>query len=136
MVKKAPKGLFPVPPAQYGADYQRHLLDQYKLYVEMANAVSVRRTSANNYFLTINGFLVTLYGLAASVPAGTYKRLWQYLVPLAGLLIAIVWVALITSYRNLNSTSSRNAFRLPSTPTSGTWPSRAGLRSTSRYSWQ
>ncbi len=97
------KGLFRTTPQTYGASYQGHLLEQYKLYVEMANHISERRTSANNYLITVNGFIVTLYGLAASIPALSQKATWQYVVPLAGVLICIAWAALIGSYRNLNT---------------------------------
>lgn len=30
-----------------------HLVDQYKLYVEMADRISSRRASANSYFLSV-----------------------------------------------------------------------------------
>lgn len=97
------KGLFRVTPESYGDSYQTHLLDQYKLYVQMANHVSERRTSANNYLITVNGFLVTLYALAGSVKTLSDKPLWQYVVPLAGIFICVAWAALIVSYRNLNT---------------------------------
>lgn len=99
----ADKGLFRVTPESYGPSYQSHLLEQYKLYVQMANHVSERRTSANNYLITVNGFLVTLYTLAGSVRALSDKPIWLYVVPLAGLVICIAWAALIASHRNLNT---------------------------------
>ena len=99
----ADKGLFRVTAESYGNSYQKHLLEQYKLYVQMANHVSERRTAANNYLITVNGFLVTLYALAGSIKALSDKPLWQYVVPLAGILISVAWAALIASHRNLNS---------------------------------
>ncbi len=58
--------LLRVPSNEYGINHRQHYIEQYKLYVETADRVSQRRTSANNYLLTVNTFLATLYGLASS----------------------------------------------------------------------
>ena len=92
--------LLRVPRDEYGDAYQSHLLDQYRLYVETADRVSQRRTSANNHLLTVNVFLVTLYGLAAS-PGDNLA--WKLVVPAAGILTCWVWSVLIRHYRNLNT---------------------------------
>jgi hypothetical protein len=84
----------------YGDAYRSHLLEQYKLYVDSAEKVSDRRVSANNYFLTVNALLVTLYSLVATSPFSTF---WIILVPIAGLLVSLTWYQIITSYRNLNT---------------------------------
>ncbi len=94
------KGLFRTSPEAYGAEYRQHLLEQYKLFVEAADRVSARRTSANHYLLTVNAFLVTLYGLASSFG---HIQAWFLVVPAAGVLVCITWLALIRSYRNLNT---------------------------------
>lgn len=47
-------------PEEYGAKYQDHLLEQYKLFVTTSQQVSERRQQANNYLLTLNSSLVTL----------------------------------------------------------------------------
>ena len=44
-------------PAQYAGEsekYQAAVLEQYKLYVEMADRVSARRGLANTFLLTLN----------------------------------------------------------------------------------
>ena len=87
-------------PDEYGDAYRQHLMEQYKLYVETTDRVSERRTSANNYLLTVNAFLVTLYGLASSFGD---NRAWHSVVPIAGILVCITWFVLIRSYRNLNT---------------------------------
>lgn len=92
--------VFRASPETYGPDYRQHLLEQYKLFVESADRVSERRTSANNYLLTVNAFLVTLYGLAAGWGD---NRAWAFVVPVAGVLVCITWLVLIRSYRNLNT---------------------------------
>src|SRR5256885_4461010 len=40
-------------------------LEQYKLYVEMADRISSRRLTANSFFLTINSAIIALGGYAA-----------------------------------------------------------------------
>lgn len=95
--------LLKVPADQYGPAYRDHLLEQYKLYVEMANHISERRTSANNFLLTVNSGLITLYGLASATLSSAQPRLWQYLIPIAGTLVCLTWLALLRSYRQLNT---------------------------------
>lgn len=90
-------------PEEYGPDYRAHLLEQYKLYVEMADGVSQRRSAANNYMVTVNASLVTLYGLASSVSGVARQGAWIYVVPAAGVLVCLAWVAVIRSYRDINT---------------------------------
>lgn len=85
---------------KYGDHYSDHLLEQYKLFVESADHISARRTSANNYLLTVNAFLVTIYGLASSLGS---NLAWQFFVPVSGVLVCITWTVLIRSYRDLNT---------------------------------
>ena len=94
------RGLFRTSEEAYGTEYKQHLLEQYKLLVESADRVSERRTSANNYLLTVNALLVTLYGLATSLGQ---NRAWQLVVPVAGVLVCITWLVLIRSYGCLNT---------------------------------
>lgn len=84
----------------YGDSFRDHLLEQYKLYVASAEQISERRVSANNYLLTVNAFLVTLYSLLA---ASKYMSAWASLVPIAGFLVAFTWRRIITSYKDLNT---------------------------------
>jgi len=85
---------------EYGASFKADLFEQYKLYVESAEKISERRVAANNYLLTVNAFLVTLYGLVA---ASRFDTLWIILVPTAGFLVALTWHRIIASYRDLNT---------------------------------
>ncbi len=84
----------------YGESFKADLFAQYKLYVESADRISERRVGANNYLLTVNAILVTLYSLLA---ASQYKSYWAILVPVAGFLVALTWYRIITSYRDLNT---------------------------------
>src|SRR3989454_2714148 len=84
----------------YGDSFKADLFEQYKQYVESAEKISERRVSANNYLLTVNAFLVTLFGIVA---ANKFSSYWTILVPVAGLLVSLTWHRIITSYRDLNT---------------------------------
>ncbi len=68
-------------------------IELYKLAVEMADRVSVRRGIANSFFLTINTGIV-------AVLASQHVR-WY--LPVAGIVFAVAWLTLLRSYRDLNS---------------------------------
>ena len=85
---------------QYGADYQKHLFEQYKLYIESAEKTSDRRQRANNHFITINTAFVLLMGLF-------YQHIdnsaWVSLVFASfGVAICVVFYYLIRSYQQIN----------------------------------
>jgi hypothetical protein len=85
---------------EYGDLYDQHLLEQYKLYVESAERVSQRRAVANNFLLSVNAFLVTLYGLALSFGD---NPVWLSVLPVGAILVCVAWLIVIRSYRQLNT---------------------------------
>ena len=97
------EGLVGKPADQYGATHTADLLDQYKLYVEMADRISQRRQIANTFFLTVSTALVSFMGV--TFPSGTEVRelAWYIIVGLAGVILALTWYRLIRSYRDLNA---------------------------------
>jgi hypothetical protein len=80
--------------------YQAHLLEQYKLYVEMADRVSQRRLTTNQYFLSINSALLAFVGYVTSK-----EQISSYLalVGIAGIVLSVLWWQILTSYRDLNT---------------------------------
>lgn len=100
MADQPPPTLIRQVPETYGPSFRGELFEQYKLYVESAERISERRVAANNYLLTVNAFLVTLYGLVA---ASRFNTFWTVLLPIAGFLVALTWHRIITSYRDLNT---------------------------------
>ena len=88
---------------QYGSDYKLHLLEQYKLYVEMADRISARRQLANSFFLSVNTVIVGLVSYFTLNDA--CRRLVVLLSPIsiAGLVICYTWYRLVRSYRDLNT---------------------------------
>ncbi|HUB14011.1 MAG TPA: hypothetical protein VMB34_18825 [Acetobacteraceae bacterium] len=89
----------------FGEDYTRLLLEQYKLYVDTTNKISDRRGAAHTLLLTVNTSLITVYGflLSQQTTSGVQRAPWVWIVPVAGMLIAAAWYLLVRSYRALNS---------------------------------
>ena len=83
--------------------YQEHILEQYKICVEMADKISERRNLANVFFLTLNTLCITAIGfLMEKIPLVNPK--WVIVFPLFGiLLLCLIWWWLVRSYRDLNS---------------------------------
>ncbi len=82
--------------------YQTAVLEQYKLYVEMADRISARRSLANTFFLTLNTAVFSLIGVLWTSPPHAARGL--LIVPLVVLVtLCLAWFWLVRSYRQLNS---------------------------------
>lgn len=80
------------------------LLDQYILYVEMADNVSQRRHQANAFFLTVNLALVTALSRFVVGDGSTVtSHIGVVIAAVAGIAFSYYWRRLIRSYRQLNS---------------------------------
>lgn len=77
-----------------------HLLDIYKLLVEMADRVSQRRQSANSFYLTVNTAII---GGAAYLSQSINSHLNTWAVSCAGIAICVLWIRSIVSYKSLNA---------------------------------
>jgi hypothetical protein len=62
---------------EYGDDYNDHLFEQYKMFVESVEKTSDRRQHANDYFITINTALIALIGLSFQIKIFRERRLDQ-----------------------------------------------------------
>ena len=79
--------------------YQNHVLEQYKIYVEMADRISQRRGAANTFFLTINTALIgALAALFDKIPTAVAPIFFS-----SAAIFCVAWFFLLRSYRNLNS---------------------------------
>lgn len=98
-----------------------HLVEQYKIYVEMADRISSRRATANSYFLSVNSAILAFVGYVTA--AGSPDYLW--LLAIAGIALSYFWRALIQSYRNLNTAKwlvvHEIERRLPISPYDAEW---------------
>lgn len=90
-------------------DDQSTLLELYKNAVEMADRVSSRRAGANTFFLTLNTTLAAVVGIVSSArkPSShgsvpSFDAFGLVLTAVAGIVLAIVWRALLAYYRRLN----------------------------------
>jgi hypothetical protein len=83
---------------EYGAQYKQHILEQYKLYVEMADRISQRRITSNTFFVTLTSLILTTYGVIKSslfVPS--------ICILFAGVLLSFSWYNIVNSYKQINS---------------------------------
>lgn len=88
----------------YGDRYCDHLLEQYKLYVEMADRVSQRRDQGNRLYIALLTALAAV--LAIVVDADVFSDLQAVVFLVTGLVgasVSLVWFVTIKSYRALNS---------------------------------
>ncbi len=96
--------------------YQDHVLEQYKLCVEMADRISARRSAANTFFLTLNTLVVG----ALSICAEKFCGLSTIALCAAAIVLCFVWKSLIKSYQQLNTAKyaviGEFEKRLPSSP--------------------
>lgn len=81
------------------------LLEQYKLYVEMADRVSNRRTEANKFYVSLLTGLFALFSLV-SIPAN-FQEIMIAGISVLGITLCFVWIVNIRSYRELNSLKFR-----------------------------
>lgn len=112
-----------IPPQNgYGSEqqYRDHVLEQYKMYVEMADRISSRRDIANTFFLTLNGLaLASAGGLIEKGHSLSQK--WALIFPLLVLWLGcFFWNRLINSFRQLNGVKfyvvGELEARLPASP--------------------
>jgi len=88
----------------YGGSFQTHLLEQYKIYVEMADRVSARRLQTGSFYISL------LSGLLAIISITGNKALFDgsqkivlFSISLLGIALCCLWGANINSYKQLNS---------------------------------
>ena len=79
--------------------YRDHVLEQYRIYIEMADRISARRSTANTFFLTLN----TLVVATLSACEEKFSRLSFAVACMAAIVLWYVWKRLIESYRQLNT---------------------------------
>ena len=98
-----------VSPKSYEGDaekYQSAVLEQYKLYVEMADRISNRRGLTNTFFLTLNTGIFTV--IAVSWKDRPAISPWVLVLPLVVALgQCAAWWWIVRSYRQLNTAKYR-----------------------------
>ena len=92
----------------YGYNYQAHLLDQYKLYVEMADRISQRRDQSNRFYAGLVSAIIAL--LVVMGRFGVSGGNWSVALLAAGLFgacLSAIWFINLGSYRALNTAKFR-----------------------------
>jgi hypothetical protein len=85
------------------AGYANLLLDQYRIAVEMADKISERRSHSNNFYLGINSAGIAVIGYLLEGKAVDLPKSFYVAVAVAGLLVTLLWLSQIRSYRDLNT---------------------------------
>ena len=89
---------------EYGERFSEHMLEQYKLYVEMADRVSSRRAQANRFYISLLSILLALLSIVASI--GAFSEILNKIllaIAILGIILCALWWVNIRSYRHLNS---------------------------------
>lgn len=116
-----------------GGEADPLVLEQYKLYVEMADRLSARRAIANSYFLTLHTAIATLVALFWRAPTHD-SMAWLALLFLGiALGLCLAWILLVRSYRQLSARKfaviGALEERLPASPWwNGEWLGRVNER--------
>jgi hypothetical protein len=93
----------------YGQNYQQHLLEQYKLYVEMADNISARRAQTNQFYVSVLSALLAVVALVAKIygagpsPHPDLVNIAFLAITILGLVLCLIWYLNLMSYRQLNS---------------------------------
>jgi hypothetical protein len=108
-----------------GTDVQQALLDQYKLYVEMADRISARRGLTNTFFLTLNSAIFTLFGVLWKDKPADIDDAIVLLLAAVALGQCAAWGILVRSYRLLNGAKYEviglMEKKLPASPYAAEW---------------
>lgn len=84
--------------SEYGVNYKQHILEQYKIYIEMADRISQRRMLVNTFYTSSSAIVLTIYGIVKSI-----STIACPFVSLAGLTLTFSWFQMIEKYKQLNS---------------------------------
>ena len=111
----------------YGTEFRRHLLEQYKLTVEMADNLSARRSETNQFYLAACAALLSVAAVVYGATPGIPIRSPPLTVALSvvGMLLSVVWGLTIFTYRSFNRVKFRlineMETRLPVNPYQAEW---------------
>ncbi len=89
---------------EYGENFHEQLLEQYKLYVEMADRISNRRAQTNRFYISLlSGLLAVLSIVVGRNVFSDFQTIVFMAVAILGLALCVLWDVNIRSYRQLNS---------------------------------
>jgi hypothetical protein len=101
---KCNKELFSINREEYGKQFKEHLIEQYKLYVEMVDRVSDRRERTNRFYISLLSLLLSLLSIVVgSNILNGFQTVVIMITGILGLGLCILRYRNICSYRQLNS---------------------------------
>ena len=97
--------LFSLSEKEYGPDYKDKIFEQYKLFLQMIDSLTHRRTIANNFFLSINTGLLAAFGLLMQLETISFSSnsIWILGGSAAGILFSYSWFRTVKSYKQLST---------------------------------
>ena len=100
--------------------YKTHILEQYKMYVEMTDRVSARRNFTNTFFLSLHTTILAVIGFTYD-KMDFFQEKWLAIFPFVGIIaLCLIWWLILFSFRKLNSAKHKVAGalekRLPASP--------------------
>ena len=111
---------------EYGQQFNDHLLEQYKLYVEMTDRGTTRRAHTNRFYVSLLSGLLALLSIVvtkdgvAGIPTIVLSG-----IAVLGMLLCILWFFTIRDYRRLNGAKfqviNEMEQHLPSRPYDREW---------------
>lgn len=79
------------------------LLEQYKLYVQMADNASERRSKTNAYYVSVTAAILVLAArFEWLAPADRLQAVGLVLIAVLGILVCLLWRANVTSFQQLS----------------------------------
>ena len=86
------------------ATFIRNLLEQYKLYLETADKLIVRRNQTNYFYISILSGLLAIFSFAINQePSNTFYKIVLLLMNFLGMTLCLLWWIHIRSYKQLSS---------------------------------
>lgn len=82
--------------------FKDHLIEQYKLCVQMADNVSNRREKTNKFYLTVLSGLLAVLSIVQTLADGI-KDFMLFLFSALAIVLCFVWKSNISEYKKLNS---------------------------------
>lgn len=79
------------------------LLEIYKLHCEIGDRVSQRRSQTNQFYITVLSALIGILSLSTSNEFRTYFNYMAIIGGLMGIILCLIWIVNIRSYRQLNT---------------------------------
>ena len=87
---------------EYGDYYENHLMDEYKLFVEMADRIRTSRIQTSKYYLSLLTGLTTIYSIFFKDKLLSMNALSGIVIAVMALGLTILWFAHLMSYKQLS----------------------------------